>query len=96
MNKKQSMQHILQRAKASTPPFFKNIRNIGLAVSAVATALLTAPVTLPAALTTVAGYLLTAGTVTTAISQLTVNRESNTKRTKPRKKGGTHGSNREP
>lgn len=67
--------NILQRAKAPTPPFFTRLRNIALALAATATALLTAPVALPVAVTTAAGYLLTAATVASAISQLTVKEE---------------------
>lgn len=66
------MQQLWQRAKAPTPFFFKRLRSIALAVSAVATALLTAPIGLPPLVVTAAGYLLTAGTVAGAISQLTV------------------------
>jgi hypothetical protein len=70
------MKKIIKRAKAPVPPFFGRLRNIGLVMAGVATAVLTAPVALPALATTVAGYLLTAGTVATAVSQLTVKEET--------------------
>jgi hypothetical protein len=47
-------------------------------VGAIAGVILAAPITLPAAVITVAGYVATAGTVAATISQLTV--ESNEQR----------------
>ena len=67
--------NILQRAKAPTPKFFKILRNIGLALAAVGATLLTAPVSLPAAIITVAGYLTVAGGVIGAISQTAIENE---------------------
>lgn len=66
------MKTIMERWVAPTPKFFKILRNIGLVMGAVGTAILTAPVTLPATLVTLSGYLLTAGGVVTAVSQLTI------------------------
>lgn len=66
---------IQQRLKQTTPQFFKKIRNIGLALAAAGTALLTAPVALPAALISVAGYLVVAGSVAAAVSQATTQGE---------------------
>ena len=66
------MKSIMERWAAPTPKFFKMLRNIGLVMGAVGTAILTAPVTLPATLVTISGYLLTAGGVVTAVSQLTI------------------------
>jgi ABC-type xylose transport system permease subunit len=62
----------MKRWKAKTPSFWKNIQKVGLAVGAIGGALLTAPISLPAAVITAAGYLVTAGAVTAAVSQLTV------------------------
>lgn len=62
---------IQQRLKQTTPRFFKKIRNIGLALAAAGTALLTAPVALPAAVISIAGYLVVAGSVAAAVSQAT-------------------------
>jgi ABC-type xylose transport system permease subunit len=67
---------ILKRVKEPTPKFFRVLRNIGLALAAVSTAIVTAPVSLPAAIVTVAGYLAVAGTVATAVSQVTVMHET--------------------
>ena len=66
------MKKIIKRAKDPVPPFFKTLRGIGLALTAVSTALLTAPVVLPAAIITAAGYVAVGGAITTAVSQLTV------------------------
>lgn len=66
---------IEQRLKQTTPRFFKKIRNIGLALAAAGTALLTAPVALPAAVISMAGYLVVAGSVAAAVSQATTQGE---------------------
>ena len=63
---------IIERAQAPTPKFFKLLRTIGLAMLAVSGAFLTAPVTLPAVVLTVAGYTAVAGGVLSAVSQITV------------------------
>ncbi|MGK9123936.1 hypothetical protein M1D52_07440 [Olivibacter sp. SA151] len=62
------MNEITDRIKSPTPKFFKKIRTIGLALGAIGGALLTAPITLPATVVTIAGYLATAGIVASAIS----------------------------
>lgn len=66
---------IKQRIKSPTPPFFKKIRNIGLAVAAIGTTILTAPIGLPAVVIKIAGYLALAGTVAGGISQTAVKGE---------------------
>lgn len=58
-----------QRIKQPTPKFFKKVRNIGISIAAIGGAILTAPISLPAAIVTVAGYLTVAGTVASAVSQ---------------------------
>ncbi|MBO9572679.1 MAG: hypothetical protein J7497_10810, partial [Chitinophagaceae bacterium] len=64
--------NILQRAGASTPKFFRTLKTIGITLAAVSGALIAAPVALPAIITTIAGYLAVAGTIVTAVSQVTV------------------------
>ena len=64
--------NVIKRAQAPTPKFFKKIRNIGLTLTGVAAAILTAPVALPAVLITIAGYVATAGAVATAVSQVVI------------------------
>ncbi|PIB34976.1 hypothetical protein BFP72_06005 [Reichenbachiella sp. 5M10] len=66
---------VIQRMKAPTPKFFRVLRNIGLALAAASGALLTAPVSLPAAVITAATYVAVAGGVLTAVSQATVDEE---------------------
>jgi len=62
---------ITKRIKSPTPKFFKKIRTIGLTLGAIGGALLAAPITLPATIVTVAGYLATAGIVASAVSTVT-------------------------
>ncbi|HMU46114.1 MAG TPA: hypothetical protein PKC72_07090 [Chitinophagaceae bacterium] len=57
------MNEILNRVNAPTPKFFKKLRNIGLTVAAIAGTILAAPLTLPAVVVKVAGYLVVAGGV---------------------------------
>ena len=61
--------NLVERVKAPTPKWFKIIRNIGITLTAVGGAILTAPIALPATIVTVGGYLILGGTVATAISQ---------------------------
>ncbi len=63
---------IIKRAKAPTPGFFKRLRTLGLALAAAGGAIVTAPVTLPAALVAVAGYVIVVGGIISAVSQITV------------------------
>jgi hypothetical protein len=63
---------ILERAALPTPKFFRYLKLVGLTLAAASGALLTAPVSLPAIIITIAGYVAVAATVTTAISQVTV------------------------
>jgi len=55
--------NILERAKAPTPKFFKVLRSIGLALMAISGTILSAPVAIPTAIITTAGYLVVAGGV---------------------------------
>ncbi len=63
---------LLERAAMRTPRFFKILKAIGLTLAAVGGTILAAPVALPVIVTTIAGYVTVAGTVATAISQVTV------------------------
>ena len=63
---------LFQRLKAPTPKLFKTFRNIGLGLAAASAAIMTAPVAIPAAIVTIAGYVAVAGAVMTALSQMTV------------------------
>lgn len=63
---------LIERVVSPTPTFFRKLRTVGLALAAVSGALLAAPVALPAIVIHIAGYLAVAGTVVTAVSQVTV------------------------
>lgn len=67
--------NVIQRMKAPTPKFFRLLRTIGLALAAASGALLAAPIALPAAVITAAGYLTVAGSVITAVSQTAIPKE---------------------
>jgi hypothetical protein len=67
---------LIQRLKAPTPKFFRVLRNVGLGLAAAGAAILTAPITLPAVVITVGGYLTVAGGVVTAVSQSAVDGET--------------------
>ena len=69
------MNTVVNRMKRTTPKFFKKVRNIGLTLAAVGTAVLAAPVALPAVLLKIAGYFVVAGAVTSAVSQTAVTHE---------------------
>ena len=67
---------IVERVKAPTPRFFKTLRTIGLTLAGIGGAILAAPVAVPAALITIAGYITLAGGVITAVSQTAVDSEA--------------------
>ncbi len=67
-----------ERWSAPTPKFWKRVQKIAITVGAVAGVIIAAPITLPAAVVTVATYAITAGTVAATLSQLTI--ESNEQR----------------
>lgn len=67
--------NIVKRAKAPTPKFFKVLRNVGLALAAVGGTILAAPIALPVVVSTVGGYLVVAGSVASAVSQVTTPNE---------------------
>jgi ABC-type xylose transport system permease subunit len=63
---------LINRWNAPTPKFWKRVQKIAITLGAVAGVILTAPVSVPAAVITVAGYVATAGTVAATLSQLTI------------------------
>lgn len=63
---------LVERLQAPTPKFFKKLRTIGLILVAAGGTIVASPVALPAAVVTVAGYLIVAGSVATAVSQAAV------------------------
>jgi hypothetical protein len=63
---------LLQRIKAPSPTFFNKIKKIGLVLGGIGTAVLASPIALPVIMTTLAGYLVTAGLVAAAVAVSTV------------------------
>lgn len=68
--------NVIERAKAPTPKLFRVLRSIGLALLAISGSVIAAPVVLPVAVVTVAGYVAIAGGVLSAVSQITVDEEA--------------------
>jgi len=68
--------NVIERVKAPTPKFFKVLRTIGLALLAISGSVVAAPVALPVAVVTVAGYVAVAGGVLSAVSQITTSTDS--------------------
>ncbi len=64
-----------ERVKAPAPKLFKKIGRIGLVLAGVGAAVLAAPIALPAAVITAAGYVATVGAVAKAVSMVTVDEE---------------------
>jgi uncharacterized membrane protein HdeD (DUF308 family) len=69
--------NLIKRAQAPTPKFFKILRSIGLAMLAISGSFIAAPVALPVAVVTIAGYAAVAGGVISAVSQITVDETEN-------------------
>lgn len=67
---------IIERVGEPTPKFFRKLRKTALIVGTIAAGIITAPVALPAALVTVAGYVAAAATTAVAVSQLTTENET--------------------
>ena len=72
--------NIVERAKAPTPKFFRILRSIGMALLAISGSIIAAPVALPIAVVSVAGYAALAGGVISVISQITVDDKTNRER----------------
>ncbi|MFN3021991.1 hypothetical protein ACK1KB_13590 [Chryseobacterium sp. TY3] len=67
--------NLVDRVLEPTPKWFRIVRNLGLALSAVGGVLVAAPVALPAAVVTVGGYLLLGGSIIGAVSQTAISSE---------------------
>ncbi len=68
--------NLIQRVKAPTPKFFKVLRSFGLGLAAVGGTILAAPIALPVVITSIGGYLAVAGSVVSAVSQVTTLNET--------------------
>ena len=66
------MKVVFKRLNRQTPSFFKKVRNVGLTLAAIGTAVVAAPVVSPAIIVQVANYLIVAGAVAGAVSQTAV------------------------
>jgi hypothetical protein len=66
---------LAKRWKAKTPKFWKGVQRIGLGLGIIGGSIMAAPVTLPAAVVSVASYLITIGGVSATLSQLTIDEE---------------------
>ena len=64
--------NLKKRWNAKTPNFWKKVQTIGLSLAGISSVILTAPVSLPVGIVTLAGYLATAGGVIGVLSQLTI------------------------
>lgn len=65
------MKVIKNRWKSQTPPFFKKVINVGLTLGMVGTAIVTLPISLPAAIVTAGTYMIAVGTTAATIAKLT-------------------------
>ncbi len=66
------LMNIKQRWNAPTPRFFRILRNVGLGLAAAGGVLIASPIALPAAIVTLGGYLVVAGSVASAVAQTAV------------------------
>lgn len=67
--------NLVSRIQEPTPKWFRIVRNLGLALSAVGGVLVASPVALPAGIVAVGGYLLLGGSIIGAVSQTAVSAE---------------------
>ena len=65
------MKEVLERMSEPTPRFWKKVRKYAITLGLIGTAIVTAPVSLPAGIVAIGGYLATAGTVATVLAQTT-------------------------
>lgn len=66
---------LIKRIQAPTPRFFKVLRTVGLGLAAAGGVLVAVPIAMPAIIVTVGSYLIVAGSVASAVSQVTVENE---------------------
>jgi len=69
---KKTASELKTRWNSETPQFWKKVQKIGVVAGAIGGVIVASPVALPAALVTLSGYLLLAGSVTATLAQLTV------------------------
>lgn len=66
---------LMQRLQSPTPSFFKKVRRIGLILTAISGAIITAQAALPSIVVSIAAYLGIAGSVASALSQAATEEE---------------------
>lgn len=66
---------LLHRLITPTPPFFRKVRNLGLFLTAIATAVFGLPGELPATIAEIAGSIAIAGSVMAGLGQAATERE---------------------
>lgn len=71
-NKTGLLKTLGERSKATTPPFFKKLRTVGLVLAAAGGVLVAAPVTVPVVIVTIGTYVALAGGVIAAVSQVAI------------------------
>lgn len=72
------MKKLSEREKTTTPVFFKHIRNTGLIITSMATAVLLAPIDLPVSTLYIAGYIFIGGIILTASCHILITDTANT------------------
>lgn len=65
------MENLKERWNAKTPKFWKKVQRIAIVAGTVAGLIIAAPVALPAAFVTAAGYVVAIGTAVATTAQLT-------------------------
>jgi hypothetical protein len=63
---------LMQRVRSKTPKWFRYVRNTGIILTAVSTAIISAGTAVPAILVTIAGYCAIGGTIAAAVAQTAV------------------------
>jgi len=67
--------NVVKRVKAPTPKFFKILRTIGISLAVAGGTVLASPIAIPAAVVSIASYVILAGSVITAVSQTAVEKD---------------------
>ena len=66
------MKEIVNRFQSPTPGFFKKLIRVGVIIGTIGAGIITAPVSLPALIVTVGGYMAAIGGVAATVSKLAV------------------------
>lgn len=69
--------NLFDRASSPTPKIFRILRAVGIGIVSTGGAVLSLPVVLPIIVTNIATYLIVAGSVLSAVSQITVDIDKN-------------------